>query len=188
MDFLSQLWQPIVAAAVLVFIVSSVIHMALPIHKSDKHPLPAEGPVLDALRQARIPPGEYMFPGCKSMKDMGSPEMLAKYQQGPVGLLTMLPNGPPAIGKALIQWFIYSLLVSAGTAYLAWHTLPVGAHYLAVFRVTGMVAFMTYGVAACVDSIWKGQPWSTSFKYVFDGLLYAFATAGAFGWLWPQTA
>jgi hypothetical protein len=185
MEFLTQLWQPIVAAAVLVFIVSSLIHMVIPIHKGDKRPLPGEAKILDALRQARVPPGEYMFPGCTSMKDMGSPEMQEKYRLGPVGLMTVMP-GAPNIGKALLQWFVYTLIVGALIAYVAWHTLGVGAPYLTVFRVTGMIAFMTYGVAVCVESIWKGQPWSTSFKFVFDGLLYAFATGGAFGWLWPQ--
>ena len=39
MHVLLSLWQPIVASAVLVLIVSSIIHMALPWHKSD-YPLP----------------------------------------------------------------------------------------------------------------------------------------------------
>ena len=30
------------------------------------------------------------------------------------------------------------------------------------------------------------RAWSTTLKNVFDGLLYALVTAGAFGWLWPR--
>ena len=35
------------------------------------------------------------------------------------------------------------------------------------------------------ESIWKGQSWSTTLKFVFDGLVYGLLTAGVFGWLWP---
>ena len=66
------------------------------------------------------------------------------------------------------------------------HTLPPGTDYLRVFQVTGAVAFMAYGIGVIDDSIWKGQPWSSTWKFLFDGLLYALATAGAFGWLWPH--
>jgi hypothetical protein len=35
------------------------------------------------------------------------------------------------------------------------------------------------------DSIWKGQRWGISVKFVVDGLVYGPVTAGIFGWLWP---
>ena len=35
------------------------------------------------------------------------------------------------------------------------------------------------------DSWWKGVSWSSTLKYVFDGVLYGLATAGTFAWLWP---
>jgi hypothetical protein len=186
MEFLSQLWMPIVVAAVLVFVVSSVIHMALPIHKSDKRPLPAnEARVLELLRGT--PAGQYMFPGCTSMKDMGTPEMMEKYKQGPVGMVTVMPSGVPQIGKFLLQWFLYSLLVGALTGYVAWHALgPTTTDYLRVFQLTGTVAWMAYGVGEITGSIWKGVPWYVTFKFVFDGLVYGLVTAGAFGWLWPR--
>jgi len=184
MDFLSQLWMPIVVAAVLVFVVSSVIHMALPVHKGDKQMLPNEARVADALRGT--PRGEYMMPGCHSMKDMGTPEMKAKYEQGPIALVTVMPTGVPQIGKALINWFIFSLVVGAITGYVAWHALPSGAGYLHVFQITGAVAWMAYGIGELPNSIWKGTPGKTTFKFVIDGLAYALVTAGAFGWLWPR--
>jgi hypothetical protein len=37
-----------------------------------------------------------------------------------------------------------------------------------------------------VNSIWKGQQWSTTVKEVFDGFVYAVLTAGTFSWLWPR--
>jgi len=71
-------------------------------------------------------------------------------------------------------------------AYIAGRTVAPGAHYPAVFRVAGSVAFMTYGLGPLVNGIWKGQPWSMVFKEAFDGLIYALLTAGTFGWLWPR--
>ncbi len=35
------------------------------------------------------------------------------------------------------------------------------------------------------ESAWKGQKWSTTIKFMIDGLIYALVTAGTFGWLWP---
>ena len=53
---ITALWIPIVVAAVFVFIVSSIMHMALTYHRSDYRQLPHEGEVLDALRRAASPP------------------------------------------------------------------------------------------------------------------------------------
>ena len=46
---LAALWMPIVLSAVLVFVVSSIVWMALPHHKSDTAGLPDEAPVSDDL-------------------------------------------------------------------------------------------------------------------------------------------
>ena len=185
MAFLTELWLPILLAAVFVFIASSVIHMAIPIHKHDHSRLPNEAVVLTTMREAGVGPGSYMFPFADSMKDMGSPEMLAKFQAGPVGFARIFPNGPMAIGKSLAQWFAFSIVVSAVAAYLAHAVLPAGESYLQVFRVTGTVAFVAYGFGSISESIWKGQSFGTTARYLFDALVYGLVTAGAFGWLWP---
>ncbi|MGE3164932.1 MAG: hypothetical protein AB7O52_08495 [Planctomycetota bacterium] len=183
-----ELWLPIILAAVFVFVVSSILHMLLPIHRGDYKKLPAESDVLDVLRSHRLPPGSYMFPCAPSMKEMGSPEMLAKYQQGPVGFVTLLPAGVPNIGKNLIQWFVYTVVISFIVAYLASLVLPKGAHYMTVFRVTGTAAMLVYALGAVPESIWKGVSWTITAKFIFDGIVYALVTAGTFGWLWPQVA
>ena len=59
---LGALWLPILIAAVLVFLASSVIHMLLPWHKSDYPRLANEDAVMDALRPHAIPPGDYFMP------------------------------------------------------------------------------------------------------------------------------
>jgi hypothetical protein len=117
---------------------------------------------------------------------MGSPEQMEKYKQGPVGYLTVIPSGPPAMGKYLAQWFVYCIVVSFLVAYLTGRALAPGAAYLAVFRIAGTAAFLGYAGAVASESIWKGQSWVTTGKFVFDGLVYGLLTGGVFGWLWPR--
>lgn len=185
MEFLATLWLPILVSAVAVYIVSSVVHMAFTYHRSDLAKLPNEDAVVAGLRQHNLPPGDYMFPCAGSFKDACTPEMQAKFQAGPVGLLTLLPPGPMSMGRNLFQWFVYTLVVSVFVAYVAQLAFAPGADAMAVFRMTGAVSMAIYALGAIPNSIWKGTQWSTSWKFVFDGILYGLAAGGAFAWLWP---
>jgi hypothetical protein len=187
-EFLSDLWLPILLSAVFVFIASSILHMCLPLHRGDYAALPGEADLMTAMRAQNLGRGEYMFPCAPSMKEMGTPEMVEKYRQGPVGIMTILPSGPPAIGSNLVVWFIYSVIVSMFVAYIASLGLAPGTPYLTVFRTAGAAAVLAYAVASMPDSIWKGRPWSTTFKFMFDGVVYGLLTAGTFAWLWPAAA
>ena len=186
MVYLTTLWLPILLSAVVVFVASSILHMVLKYHRSDYKKLPNEESLLAALRSQRLAPGTYPFPYCASSTEMKSPAMLEKYKQGPVGILTVIRSGPPAMGKGLLLWFIFCVVISIFAAYVAGRTLSAGTAYLAVFRIAGTVAFVGYSAGNLVDSIWKGQPWSTTIKHIFDGLVYALLTAGTFAWLWPR--
>ncbi|MFY9844448.1 MAG: hypothetical protein WA718_10970 [Terriglobales bacterium] len=182
---LAALWLPILLSAVFVFVASSIMHMLLPYHRSDYSQLPDEDKILAALRLAGPKRGLYVFPHC-THKDMKSPAIVEKYKQGPVGFMTILPSGPPALPRFLIQWFVFCLVIGFFVAYLTGHTVPPGANYRAVFRVAGTGAFLAYGLGNLSNGIWKGQPWSVTIKEVIDGLIYGLLTAGTFGWLWPR--
>jgi hypothetical protein len=182
---LASLWLPILLSAVIVFVASSLMHMVLKYHQSDYRQLPDEDKVMAGLRAANLKRGLYVFPFC-THKDMKSPALMEKYKQGPVGFLTIVPSSPPAMPKFLIQWFLYCVLVGFFVAYLAAHTLSAGTHYLAVFRVVGTAAFLSYGLGNISNAIWKGQTCSATIKEVVDGLVYGLLTAGTFGWLWPR--
>jgi len=182
---LAALWLPILISAVIVFVASSIMHTVLPYHRSDYHQLPDEDKVLAALRAAGPKRGFYTLPYC-TPKEMKSPAMVEKYKQGPVGLMTVFPSGPPVMAKFLGLWFAYCLIISFFVAYLSAHTVAFGAHYLAVFRVVGTAAFLAYGLGQLSNGIWRGQPWGMTIKEVIDGLVYGLLTAGTFGWLWPR--
>jgi hypothetical protein len=179
---LVALWLPILLSAVFVFVVSSVIHMMLPIHKNDYVQLPDEDPVLEAMR-GKVPPGQYRFPHVGSMKEFGTPEVQAKFQRGPVGTMVIVPG--IQMGKALAQWFVLSIVLGVFTAYLTGLALPAGADGMRVFRIAGTVAVLGHSFSCVHDSIWKGISWFTTVKYALDGLVYGAVTAATFAWLWP---
>jgi hypothetical protein len=183
---LTALWLPIVLAAVVVFIASSVIHMVFKYHNSEYKKLPEEQAVLDAMGGAKTGPVFYSFPSAESMKEMGSPEMTERHTQGPVGTVNINPSGPPAMGKNPLLWFIYSICVGVFAGYLASRTLVSGTRYLQVFRVVACASFMAYSFAHFSDAVWQMKPCAMTLKHVFDGLVYALLTAGVFGWFWPQ--
>ena len=115
----AAVWLPILLSAVIVFIASSILHMALPIHKSDYRKLPDEDAVLNALRTSGVTPGRvYHFP-FTTHKEMKSPQAIERFKRGPVGLLTVMRSGAPAMGKYLGLWFGYCLVISAVVGCLA---------------------------------------------------------------------
>ena len=101
---LSALWLPILLSAVIVFIASSIMHMALKYHQGDYRKLPDEDKVLGVLRGAGLTRGLYHFP-FTTHKEMNSPEAQEKFKQGPVGFVTVMPSGPVNMGKFLGLWF-----------------------------------------------------------------------------------
>jgi hypothetical protein len=182
----ASLWLPVVLAAVFVFIASSVIHMAPLWHRNDFQGMAHEAEVANALRPLNLAPGEYMLPWC-APKDRKSPEFAERMKQGPVAMLSILPNGPMSMARPLALWFVYLLIVGVFSALIAAHTLPAGTLYPRVFKVVLTASFMGYALALLQNSIWFRRPWSASFKGCFDALIYAALTAGTFGWLWPHT-
>lgn len=184
MEFITDLWLPILVSAIAVFFISSLTHMVLGYHKSDYSQFPNEDAVLDGMRG--LPPGDYVFPWIDSMKEMNSEEMIAKVNRGPVGFTTIRPSGPWNLGKQLGQWFLYTIIAGVFIAYLASLAVPAGADFSQVMRITSVAAFLAYCGCEASQSIWKSHKWSTTFKFVFDGLLYGLATGAIFGWLWPS--
>jgi len=183
---ITSLWLPILVSAVLVFFASFVMNAVLKYHKNDFSKIPDEDRVMDALRPSGLPPGDYIFPYVGHASNLKSEAVQQKIAKGPVGALTIYPpNVMFNMGSQLAQWFAYTLLVAIIAAYLAGRVLPATADYLQVFRVTGTVAFACYSMALMQRSIWYMQNWPMTLRHMFDGLIYALLTAGAFGWLWP---
>jgi len=181
---LAHLWIPIVVSAVLVFIASSIIHMAIKWHRSEFRGFPQEESVRAAIRASGATPGQYLVPYCADMKDMGTPEMRRKFEEGPIAYVTLRAPQAPTMGKPLALWFVYSLAVSAIAGYVAAKALPAGASVTDVCRVAGTIAFVAYTGGSVQSGIWMGKPWRSVAIDALDGAIYGLVTGAAFGWLW----
>ena len=182
---ITSLLIPMLLSAVAVFMASFVIHMLLPYHRSDFAKVPTEDQLASAMRPLAIPPGEYMMPhggGPEAMKD---PVFIEKMKAGPIAILTVLPPGPPTMGKQLAQWFAYCVVVAIFVAYVTGRALGAGAEPANVFRFASTIAFIAHVVGGWQNSIWYRRAWSTSLKNTIDGLVYAAVTGALFTWLWP---
>ncbi len=101
-------------------------------------------------------------------------------------VLTVLPNGPMSMGRNLLLWFVYLIVVGIFSGYIAGRALPPGADYLHVFRFVGATAFIAHAVALWQMTIWYRRSWVTTVKASVDGFIYSLLTAGTFGWLWTH--
>lgn len=185
MEFLAVLWLPILLSAVAVFVVSSLFHMVIPIHKGDTRGLSNEEEVLNVMRAGELPPGDYMFPFCTDMKEMGSDAFKARLERGPVAFMTVMPNGPLKFGASLVQWFLFSLGVGVIVAYVGDLTLPAGTGFSPALQVLGTVALLPYAFAYLTDFIWRGRSFRIVAKFMFEGVIYGLITGAIFAWMWP---
>ena len=138
---------------------------------------------MDALRPFNLPPGDYVAPLPESMAHMSSAEFKAKMARGPRFALTVLSD--TSMPRNLAKWFIYAIVIAVFAAYVASLSLPAGAPYMTVFRVTSVVAFAGYALALWQSWIWYSRGFGYTLRTTIDGLIYGLLTGGAFGWLWP---
>lgn len=175
------LWLPIIASAVVIFIAGAVIWMAMPWHKQEWQKTPDENAVRAALKECA--PGMYTVPNCPDPAAFKDPDMQRKFVEGPQAFITVVPSALPNMGPKLVMMFAYNLVVAIVCAYFVSRTLAPGADYLAVFRISGAVAFVAYGMAYIQESVWFGRSWAATLKTFLDALIYALLTGGVFGWL-----
>lgn len=178
---LASLWLPIVLAAVALFFASFLSWMVLQLHKTDWVKLEREEEFLQAGRNMGLKPGNYMFPGCQSQAEMGTPEFKAKMEAGPRGVLTVFGN--VSMGQNLGLTFVYFLVISLCVAYLATLGLPRGAEFRPVFRFVSTAGLLAFLPAIVQHSIW--------FKcritgHIIESIAYAAILGAIFGGLWPR--
>ena len=185
MEHVLPLWLPTLVAAVAVFIASSLVHMVLKWHATDQSKLPNEDAVADALRGAA--PGEYRLPWGGSTEEMKSPAFLEKAKRGPVAIVGISGGDfQKGFQRALILWFVYSLVVGFLAGHIAHLALGGNADAHDIFHNVGLAAFMGYGMALAQQSIWGPKKWWPTAKGMIDALIYGAITGAVFVWLWPK--
>jgi len=185
MNDVLQLWLPILLTAVFVFIASSLIHMVFKWHNSEYRKLANEDAVSAAIRAGNPSPGQYVFPHCMDMKEMQSDAMMKKYNEGPIGLLTLRPNGRPSMGPALIMWFLFTLFIAAAMALLAVKSIGIDAHPHNAAHLIGVASLLAYGAGSIQAGIWMGKPWGSVAKDLLDSFIYGCISAATLLYFWP---
>lgn len=181
----TSLLLPIVAAAVAVFILSSIIQMAMPWHRHDFDNVPDEDAVINALRQLALPPGDYTVPNPRLADGRRNPDFVAKWAAGPSATMTVIPPSDN-MSRYMIQWFAFTLLVAAIAGWVTGSIVGPGGNRHATFHYSAITTCLSYSLGAWPLSIWYHRKWSTAFKGLFDALLYGIATGLVFTWLWPR--
>ena len=182
----TSLLLPIAVAAIAVFILTSVIHMAMPWHKSDYGRVPDDDAVLDALRPLNIPPGDYMVPSPYATGGGRNPEFTANHHRGPNVLMTIRHGETMKMGKYMGQWFLFTLLIAGIAGCVTGSIVKPGGDDHAIFHYASIVTFCSYTLGAWPLSIWYHRKWSTTLKGAFDALIYGVATGLVFAWMWPK--
>jgi hypothetical protein len=117
---------------------------------------------------------------------MGTPAFAERIRQGPVLMMTVMPNGASWMGGMLLKWFVYLLVVTIFAGGLAAHVVPAAADRHVVFHTTGLAAFLGYSLALWQMAIWYRRSLGTTIRSTIDGLIYGVITGATFAWLWPR--
>ena len=96
---IGALWLAILLSSIAVWVASALFWMVMPHHKSDYAKLPDDDAVRRALTPQGVVPGQYSIPYAVSGKDLQDPETVRRFEEGPVGILTVMPSGAPTMGE-----------------------------------------------------------------------------------------
>src|SRR5215216_2272856 len=170
MEALLALWVPILLAAVLMFVVSSIAWTVLPHHKRDWAKVPNEPAAVTAL--TGVARGQYVLPKEHMHSDWAA--------------FLLVRDRRASMGKSLFLHFLNQLMIAILTGYILYYALPPEADYLRVFRVAGTALLLGQVGALFSRSIFWGWSWRSTLKEVVDGIVYALLAAGVFGWWWVR--
>ena len=181
-----SLLLPIVLASVAVFILSTIIHMAMPWHKSDYGNVPNDDAAIAAIQSLNLAPGDYAVPNPRLPGGGKNPNFIAHFERGPAFHMTVIPPGGMHMGKYMGPWFGFMLLISAIAGWVTGSIVAPGGNPHAVFHFSAIITACSYGFGTWPLSVWYHRKWSTAFKETFDAILYGLATGAVFMWMWPK--
>ncbi|MFZ0211330.1 MAG: hypothetical protein WBE20_00370 [Candidatus Acidiferrales bacterium] len=164
---------------IVVFIVGSLLHTVLGLASVGVKAVPQEDAVLSAMRAAIHEPGFYIFPAPNMTpgrtKDQQQADMtayLAKYQQGPTGILVYSPGGVAlSYGKLLGGEFAIDVVSAFFLAcILAMGAGGASSYWKRVFAVTlaGLFASVFLGLEYWN---WYNFPANYTCAYIANGVL-----------------
>jgi hypothetical protein len=183
-----------ILGGIVLFIWLTVAHMATPLGYAGVGQLPAEKPVLDALK-ANIPEaGFYFYPGMdvpfdapRAQRRAAMPAYLNKYASGPVGILVYRPVGgsmmtPGQLITELLNNILQGLALAMIIALLATHNVTTGAY---VGFAAGICAATSTNVSYWN---WYGFPANYTAAAIVTELIGYVCMGVACGWLLGRLA
>jgi len=177
---LAELWLPIIVSTVVLLFASFLSWMVVPIHRQDWVKLDNEDAFIQAARELKLSPGNYMFPGCNSPDEMKGEEYKQKCETGPCGILAVFPK--VNMGKNLGLTLLYFLVVSFCLAYLSRLALESSAEFMTVFRFVSTAGLMTFLSAIVQHAIWFHN---RIIGHIIESVAYAIIVGAIFAALWP---
>jgi hypothetical protein len=183
MEFLSDLWLPIILVTIVLFFASFVAWMVLPHHFGDWKRLEHEKEIMDAVLRHNIAAGNYMFPHPETKQQQNSAEFQARYARGPRGVLTLwkVPNMGVNLGLTVLFFFVTTAMIAYVT-HVACPPRGSGVDFWKVFRVSGTIGMLVHGSSGVLNAIWFRRRIGTD---IIDGIVYGLLLGLIMGWLWP---
>jgi len=180
MEFLVDLWLPIIVCTVVLFFASFAAWVILPHHFADKKRLPDQDAIMKIVEELKIPPGNYMFPYAGTKHEQNSKEFQEKYKAGPMGLLDVYEL--PSMPMNMVKTVIFFLITSAIIGYITYVACPPGTEFMKVFRVAGTIGILTHGSSGVLNGIWFKKRLITD---IIDGIVFGLLLGLIFALLWP---
>ena len=183
MEFIADLWLPILISTFALWIMSFLTWVILPHHYGDRQRAGDEDALMKFLSDANIGPGNYFFPYCGSAKEQGDSAYMERYTQGPRGTLNVyaMPNMPVNMAKTIAYFFV-TLLTIGYISHVACPPGDAATDFMKVFRVTGTIGVLTYGSSGLLNRVWFTERMWT---HVVDGIAYGLAAGLIFAAMWP---
>jgi len=186
MEFLVDLWLPILIGTVVLFFLSFLFWAVLPHHFGDHGKIPNEDAFMEFLRSQNIPSGNYIFPCPDKASEQHEKANVEKYTAGPRGLLDVydMPVMPINMAKTIL----YFLVTVTTIGYITHVACPPGSEgldFMRVFRIAGTIAILTYATSNVLNRVWfKKRVWTE----ILDGTIYGLVLGLIFAFLWTYPA
>lgn len=173
-----------IIGAVLVFVLSSIWHVATPLGEVGVQNLPNEAILAPALRLGISQPGFYFFPGMTKTKGMSREQQQAEmqryaeaYKRGPTGILIYTPGGEEInYGKLLANQFLVGLVCAF---FIAWILAVTAAGTTYGQRVSIALFVAAFGGVLVPAEYWNWYNFPTDYTVTYTaGIIVTWGLTG----------
>ena len=184
MSELVALWLPIVVSTAALFVLSTLLWTALPLHSGDFKEVPEQDALMRELERQGMTRGQYLLPYSSTAEGRRSDEFKERYARGPQALLRVWP-GPASMARNMSLTLAYFFVVSGVIAYAGAVALSPGTAGLDVFQLIATIGLLAFGAGGVLTGVWFAKPARVFLTDFVEALAYATTVGGVFAWLWP---